>query len=104
MNTEETNNLPAGSTDNNDAGSIPAKKETTNKIGNKTKAGGNKSVTKPQQKLSGKVGHDPKNREVTLTQKGEKFTVTKPSTGFTFTGTEKKAKEVYKHQLNCSHN
>jgi hypothetical protein len=54
--------------------------------------------------LSGIIGHDPKNREVVLIQKGEKFTVTKMDTGFTFTGTEKKATEVFKHQINCSHN
>jgi hypothetical protein len=50
------------------------------------------------------LGHDPKNRLVHLAKKGEKFEVSKPATGFKFTGAEKKAKEVYEHQLSCSHN
>jgi hypothetical protein len=60
--------------------------------------------TTPQAKPAVKTGSDPKNRLVHLSKKGDKYTVTKEGTGFSFTGTERKAKEVFKHQINCSHN
>lgn len=72
-----------------------------------------KPAAKPAQKPAPKpaakkikplTGHDPKNRHVYLKQTGEKFEVTKPDTGFSFTGSEKQAKEVYNQQLSCSHN
>lgn len=64
-----------------------------------------KVPVKPAVKIPvNQVGYDPKNRAVTLIQKGEKFSVTKVATRFTFTGTEKKATEMFKHQINCSHN
>jgi hypothetical protein len=50
------------------------------------------------------TGNDPKNRLVILKKKGEKFIVEKPATSFVFEGSEKKAKEIFEHQTNCSHN
>ena len=50
------------------------------------------------------IGYDPKNRAVLVFQFGTDFKVTKPDTGFDFTGTEAEYKEVFEHQVSCSQN
>lgn len=83
-------------------GTIPPDLNPASKPAAKT---AQKPAPKPvAKKIKPLTGHDPKNRHVYLKQTGEKFEVTKPATGFSFSGSEKQAKEVYNQQLSCSHN
>lgn len=52
----------------------------------------------------GMTGYDPKNRIVEASFNGEIYKVTKPDTGFEFTGTSEQCKEVFEHQISCSQN
>lgn len=50
-------------------------------------------------------GFDPKNRLVTLSKEGTKYTVEKQDTGYLYTTSSKeKAETAFEHQIDCSHN
>ncbi len=52
-----------------------------------------------------KEGHDPKNRLVTLSKEGTKYTCEKQDTGYLYsTSSKEKAEAAFTQQIECSQN